>query len=108
MYIDNTGRLDSKFYDKLDDYDFPIVTFPFLTGNVPTSPDYGVYISQQFRYCRTCDMYNMTFCVEHDIVKYTLQSRVRSTFLNIILTEVLWLSSQFDRYEVAFSQIRQD
>ena len=46
LYIDNSGRLKSKLYDKYDDFDFPIVNIPFLSSNIPTSPAYGVYISQ--------------------------------------------------------------
>ena len=33
-------------YDKRDDFDFEIVNFPFLDGDVPRSKSYGVYISQ--------------------------------------------------------------
>jgi hypothetical protein len=54
LYIDNSGRLKSKLYDKHDDFDFPIVNFPFFSSNIPTSPAHGVYISQLIRYCRAC------------------------------------------------------
>ena len=40
------GIVSSKIYDKRDDYNFAIVNFPFLDGDVPRSPSYGVYISQ--------------------------------------------------------------
>ena len=36
----------TKIYDKRDDFDFEIVNFPFLDGDVPRSTSYGVYISQ--------------------------------------------------------------
>ena len=32
--------------DKRDDFDFDTVNFPFLDGDVPRRPSYGVYISQ--------------------------------------------------------------
>ena len=32
--------------DKRDDFDFKIVNFPFLDGDVHLSTSYGVYISQ--------------------------------------------------------------
>ena len=38
------------FYDKRDDFDFEIVNFPFLDGDVPRSTSYGVYISQLIRF----------------------------------------------------------
>ena len=42
----------SKIYDKLDDFDFEIVNFPFLDGEVPRSTSYGVYISKHIRFTR--------------------------------------------------------
>ena len=40
------GIVSSKIYDKRDVLTFEIVNFPFLDGDVPRSPSYGVYISQ--------------------------------------------------------------
>ena len=37
--------VSTKIYDKRDDFDFEIVNFPFLDGDVPRSTFYGVYIS---------------------------------------------------------------
>ena len=34
------------------DFDFYIVIFPFLDGDVPRSASYGVYISQLIRFAR--------------------------------------------------------
>ena len=42
-------------YDKRDDFSFPIVNYPFLDGDVPLSPSYGVYISQLVRFARVCN-----------------------------------------------------
>ena len=39
------GIVSSKIYDKRDDFNFEIVNYPFLDGDVPPSPSYGVYIS---------------------------------------------------------------
>ena len=39
-------------YDKRDDFDFEIVNFPFLDGDVPCSTSYEVYISQLIRFAR--------------------------------------------------------
>ena len=48
------GIVSSKIYDKQDDFNFEIVNFPFLVGDVPRSPSYGVYISQLIRFARVC------------------------------------------------------
>ena len=44
--------ISTKIYDKRDDFDFEIVNFPFLDGDVPRSTSYGVYISQLIRFAR--------------------------------------------------------
>ena len=43
------GIVSSKIYDKRDDFNLKIVNSPFLDGDVPRSPSYGVYISQLIR-----------------------------------------------------------
>ena len=48
----SNGFVSSKVYDKRDDFDFDIVNFPFLDGDVPRSTSYGVYISQLIRFAR--------------------------------------------------------
>ena len=48
------GVVSSKIYDKRDDFNFEIVNFPFLDGDVPRSPSYGVYISQLIRFASVC------------------------------------------------------
>ena len=48
----SNGFVSFKIYDKRDDFDFDIVNFPFLDGDVPRSTSYGVYISQLIRFAR--------------------------------------------------------
>ena len=44
--------VSTKIYDKRDDFNFDIVNFTFLDGDVPRRPSYGVYISQLIRFAR--------------------------------------------------------
>ena len=46
----SNGFVSSGIYDKRDDFDFDIVNFPFLDGDVPRSASCGVYISQLVRF----------------------------------------------------------
>ena len=46
LFISN-GFVSSKIYDKRDDFDFDIVNFPFLDGDVPRSTS---YLQQGYRY----------------------------------------------------------
>ena len=48
------GIVSPKIYDKRDDSNFEIVNFPFIDGDVPRSPSYGVHISQLIRFVRVC------------------------------------------------------
>ena len=44
--------MSSIINDKRDDFDFDIVNFPFLDGDVPRTTSYGIYISQLIRFAR--------------------------------------------------------
>jgi hypothetical protein len=57
LEIDNKGRLRTKHCDNRDDFNFPIVNFPFICSNIPAAPACGVYISQLIRYSRACGSY---------------------------------------------------
>ena len=60
----SNGIVSSKIYDKRDDFNFEIVNFLFLDGDVPRSPSYGVYISQLISFLRECDLMSMTLTTE--------------------------------------------
>ena len=57
LEIDREGWLRTKLYDKRDEFNFPIVNFPFICSNIPAAPAYRVYISQLIRYSRACGSY---------------------------------------------------
>ena len=48
------GIVSSKIHDKWDYFNFEVVNFPSLDGDVPRSSSYGVYISQLIRFARVC------------------------------------------------------
>ena len=53
LSIGRDGRLPTSLFDKRDDF----TNFPFLSSNIPSSPAYGVFISQLIRYARACSSY---------------------------------------------------
>ena len=57
LSIGRDGQLRTSLYDKRDDFNFYITNFPFLCSNIPSSPAYGVFISQLIRYARACSSY---------------------------------------------------
>ena len=45
------GFVSSKIYDKRDDFDFDIVNFPFLDGDVSRRASYGIYCIATYEGC---------------------------------------------------------
>ena len=56
-YLDNDCRLRTRHYVNWDDFEFPIMNFPFICSNIFAAPVYGVYISLLIRYSRDCGSY---------------------------------------------------
>ena len=54
----SNGTVSTEIYDKRDDFDFDIVIFSFLDGDVPRRTSYGVYISQLIRFARASSNLN--------------------------------------------------
>ncbi len=48
------GVVSTSIFDKRDAFDFPIVNFPTLTGNIPLKCSYGVFVGELVRYARAC------------------------------------------------------
>lgn len=48
------NQVITKIYDKRDDFDFEIVNFPHLDGDVPKRTSYSVYVSQLIRFANAC------------------------------------------------------
>ena len=82
--------VSSKIYDKNDDFDYNIVHFPFLDGDVPRCPSYGVYISQLIRFSRVCshidDFNTRNKCLTAKLLKQGYQyQKLRKFFFTILL-----------------------
>ena len=61
-YLDLTisvykGQFNYRSYDKRRDFNFDVVNYPNLTGNIPNGPSYGIFTSQLVRFC----LINKTF-----------------------------------------------
>ena len=55
-YLDLTisivyGKFRYQLYDKRQDFPFMVINYPFINGNIPRVPSYGVYLSQIIRFC---------------------------------------------------------
>ena len=89
LSIGRDGQLHTSIYDKRDDFNFHIINFPFLSSNIPTSPAYGVFISQLIQYARACSSYGCFILrvtrlsnklLEQGYVKESLKSSLRKFY----------------------------
>ena len=109
LEIDSEGRLRTKLYDKRDDFNFPIVNFPFICSNIPAAPAYGVYISQLIRYSKDCGSYQDFL----DRVLLLTRKLLNQVFLLVKLKSSLRTfygrhHDLVDRYGISVSQMTTD
>ena len=112
LSIGRDSQLHTSIYDKRDDFNFHITNFPFLSGNIQTSPAYGVFISQLIRYARACSSYGCFILratrlsnklLEQRYVKERLKSSLRKfycrygdlikqydVFFSPMINDILW------------------
>ena len=107
LKIDSEGRLRTKIYYKRDDFNFPVVNFPFICGNIPAAPAYGVYISQMIRYSRAC-----ASCGSYQRVaanKEATELRVPFVKAEVITSKICSRHHDLvDRYGISVSQMTKD
>ena len=56
----SNGDLVCSNFNKRDACDFDFVNFPDLSGNIPTAPAFGTYISHLIRYSRAWHNYDFS------------------------------------------------
>ena len=78
------GIVSSEIYYERDDFNFEIVNFPFLDGDVPGSPSYGVYISRLIHFAGLCsnvdDFNNRTFLTAKLLKQGYRYHKIRKAF----------------------------
>ena len=56
--INDSNNITTKLYDKHDTFGFHIVSFRFMSSNIPSAPAYRVYASQLIHYAGCCSNYS--------------------------------------------------
>ena len=91
----SNDNVSSKIHDKHDDFDFKIVNFPFLDGDVPRSTSYWVYVSQLIRFARASS-YFTDFNTHNKLLTQELLKKAigiinsAKPFLNFIDDTMIW------------------
>ena len=78
----------TQLYDKQDDFSFSIVNFPYLFSNIPSSPAYGVCVSQLIRCagaCSACDQFlnRGKLLADKLLLRGLQQSRLKAAFCKL-------------------------
>ena len=93
-------KFHTKLFDKRDAFNFQIVNFPDLSGNIPNKHSYGVFVSQLIRYARCCgDVTDFTNRTKTLIDKLTKQ--------NFLLGQLRRVFERFaaNHYELLFKYV---
>ena len=90
LSIGRDGQLHTSLYDKRDDFNFHITNFPFLSSNIPSSPAYGVFISQLIRYARASSSYECFILRAVRLSNKLPRAGVCKGTFEIVSEEVLW------------------
>jgi len=87
--INNWYRL--KFYDKRDDFTFPVVNFTFISNNIPAAPVCG-FFSELACYSKDC-IQRSDFLDRAQLLTKGYRTSLRCSWIEIIAAKVLRSSS---------------
>ena len=109
LSIGRDGQLHTSIYDKRDDFNFHTTNFPFLSSNIPTSPAYGVFISQLIWYARACSSYGFFILRALRLSNKLLQQGYVNELLKSSLRKFYGrYGDLIKQYEVSLSQMLND
>ena len=75
------SNIQTSVYDKRDDFGFPIVNFPWLSGDVPRLPSYGIYISQLVWFASVFDFHSKNLQITSKLLTQGYRyHKLRKTF----------------------------
>ena len=88
------GVVSSSIFDKRDAFDFKIINFPTLTGNIPLKSSYGVFICEAVRYARACTYFEdfktrMLILVAKLKTQFFSDKLLKKTYLKFCTSHIL-------------------
>ena len=91
----------SRIYDKRNDFNFEIVNYPDLSGNIPKRQAYGIYTSQILRYARVCsEVSDFDQCVKEltgKLIKKGFERRTLRKVLGKCYLKYGWVATKFSK-----------
>ena len=88
------GVVSTSIFDKRDAFDFQIINFPTLTGNIPIKSSYGVFICEAVRYARACTYFEdfktrMILLINKLKTQHFLDRLLKKTYLKFCNSHIL-------------------
>ena len=109
LSIRRDGQLRTSLYDKRDDLNFHITNVPFLSSNIPSSPAFGVFISQVIWYARARSSYEcFIWMVARISSKLLGQGYVRERLKSSLMKVYGRYWDLIKHYEIFLSQMLHD
>ena len=104
----SNGTVSTKIYDKRDDFEFDVVNFPFLDGDVPRRTSYGVCISQLIGFARASFNVSDFSCRNKALIAKLLKQgyryhKLRKAFSKFYRRHSEW----FGKYKVSLRKLLQ-
>ena len=90
------GKFEHCLYDKRDDFNFSVISYPFLSGNIPKVPSYGVYSSQLLRLCHICSEYNQFKCEVIKLNKKLINQGFQ--LLSLLFSKLFFIYFRYKHY----------
>ena len=108
LSIISNGTVSIKIYDKREDFDFDIVNFPFLDGDVPRRTSCGVYIFQLIRFARASSSVSDFSCRNKALTAKLLRQGYRNHKLRKPFSEFYRRHSRLvEKYNVSLRKLLQ-
>ena len=101
------GTVSTKLYDKRDDFDFDIVNFPSLDGDIHRRSSYGVHISQLIRFARASSNLNDFNCRNKALTATLLRQGYRCFKLRKAFSFYRRHSALVEKYNVSLKTLLQ-
>jgi hypothetical protein len=84
----------TSIFDKRDAFDFKVINFPTLTGNIPIKSSYGVFICEAVRYARACTYFEdfktrILILVRKLKTQFFKVKLLKDTYLNFCTSHIL-------------------
>lgn len=87
IIIEKGNIISTSIFDKRDNFDFPIVNFPTLNGNIPHKSSYGVFVGELVRYARAC-----TYLEDFRTRTCTLVRKLSKQYFRKKLLKIAWIN----------------